>query len=165
RARLPPPRRPYWRRVPSARERRKASAAPSPGIRGYSLRRRRFETETVGQNTNSVSISVSVLFGSRDALHRGDELFHVRERHVEELFLARGDIYFDYFLDPARTDHPRHAEVVAVDAVFAFEICGARKDFFFVLKVRFRHAHRGGRRGIKGRAGLQERHNLAARVA
>src|SRR4051794_31098895 len=73
-----------------------------------------------------------------------------------------------------RLDHPAHAagaqlglhtQVDAADAVLPVDPRAHRPDLAGVLRDRPRHARRGGRRGVVGGAGLQQRDDLRTAVA
>ena len=58
----------------------------------------------------------------------------------------RAQIDFDDLFDATGADLHRHAEVIAADAVLAFEQRGAGQNFFLVEKKRLGHLNRRRRR-------------------
>ena len=81
------------------------------------------------------------------------------------LLLAPVELDLDDALDAAGADHRRHADIGVLDAVFAVEMRGAGQHALLVLEIGFGHRDRRSRRGVIGRAGLQQADDLGAAVA
>src|SRR4051812_30718613 len=71
--------------------------------------------------------------------------------------LGVGELVLDDLLDALRADLGLDAQVDAGDAVLAVDPRAHRQDLAGVLDDGLGHAGRGGRRGVVGRAGLQQR--------
>ena len=71
----------------------------------------------------------------------------------------------DDLLGPAPTELDRDADEEAIGAVLALEQDGAGQDGLRVAQDGVDHLGHGGGRGVVGRAGLEQRHDLGAAVA
>ena len=80
----------------------------------------------------------------------------------EHRLFVGGELDLDHPFDAARADDAGHADVEAVDPVFTAQIGGAGKHPALVLQIGFGHLNGGTGGRIEGRAGFQQRHDLAA---
>ena len=68
------------------------------------------------------------------------------ERLIERFFVRRTQTDIDDLFDTAGADLHRHAEVLTVNAIFAFEQRRAWQDFLLIEKKRLGHLDRRRRR-------------------
>src|SRR5712692_8466140 len=87
------------------------------------------------------------------------------DRFVELGFLVAVEADLDDTLDPAGADHHRHPDIEVLDAVLPGQPGGAGQHPLLVAQIGLGHRDRRTRRGIEGRAGLQEVDDLGAAVA
>src|SRR5665213_3485621 len=84
----------------------------------------------------------------RSCLHRKlnpdnvAEFLHCRCALLQCRIFLSGQLDLDNLFQPRRTQLARHADVEAIDAVFALQKCRAGKDLFLVLQNRFGHFDR-----------------------
>src|SRR6185437_3986817 len=100
----------------------------------------------------------------RDLLAGLGKSLHRRGGFLKGVAFRATKIDLDDALDALGADHHRHADVQILDSVFAIEPGGARQHALLVAQIAFRHGNSRRRRGIEGRAGLQEIDDLRAAV-
>src|SRR5262245_10360903 len=115
--------------------------------------------------TPGIAPSGRLVGGRQHPSHRLYQLLHVRGRRLERLLLVRRQLDLDHTFDTARADLHGHADIEAGEAVLAFEPRGTGQDRLPVGEVGVGHLDRGLGGRIEGRPRLQERDDLAARLA
>src|SRR5687768_506446 len=79
--------------------------------------------------------------------------------------LVSSQVDLNYLFDATLTQLYRDSYIQAIDAVLAFKIRRARKDFLLVFQDRFNHFDGRGRRRVISRSGLQQAHYLSAAIS
>src|SRR6185437_16467457 len=83
---------------------------------------------------------------------------------MESGLLFGSEFDLDDLLEAPGAELARNANVEAVDAVLALEVCSAGENLLLVLEDGFDHLDCGGRRSVVGRAGLEVLDDLGATV-
>src|SRR3989475_1144233 len=99
-------------------------------------------------------------------LHFNDlyQFLHGRGGLLKRRLLFRSQFNLEDLLDAARSEFDRDADKEAVDPVLAFEVGGARENFFSVVEDRVNHFHDRSRRRVVGAAGFQQVDDFRAAV-
>src|SRR5690606_16727727 len=98
-------------------------------------------------------------------LARVQQFLNRIDRDLQARLVVGIEFDLDDLFDAAGTDQHRNADVQTIEAVLAIDIGGAGQDALLVTQISFGHRDARSCRGIKCRAGAEQRDDFATTTA